>query len=96
MALGRIDRFGAAPSGWEKGQVENQVGLVRERFFTPRLRFKAFDELNAWLLDSASPTPAAARATLATKQLSDIGFTNVVAVIMNFGEWSKKGNPVVK
>jgi transposase len=27
-------------SGWEKGQVENQVGLVRERFFTPRLRFK--------------------------------------------------------
>ena len=38
-------------SGWEKGQVENQVGLVRERFFTPRLRFKSFDELNAWLLD---------------------------------------------
>ena len=25
-------------AGWEKGQVENQVGLVRERFFTPRLR----------------------------------------------------------
>jgi transposase len=38
-------------SGWEKGQVENQVGLVRERFFTPRLRFKTYDELNAWLLD---------------------------------------------
>jgi transposase len=37
-------------SGWEKGQVENQVGLVRERF-TPRLRFKSYDELNAWLLD---------------------------------------------
>ncbi len=35
-------------SGWEKGQVENQVGLVRERFFTPRLRFKSYDELNAW------------------------------------------------
>ncbi len=32
-------------SGWEKGQVENQVGLVRERFFTPRLRFKSYDEL---------------------------------------------------
>lgn len=27
-------------SGREKGQVENQVGLVRERFFTPRLRQK--------------------------------------------------------
>ena len=38
-------------SGWEKGQVENQVGLVRERFFTPRLRFKSYEELNAWLLD---------------------------------------------
>ena len=38
-------------SGWEKGQVENQVGLVRERFFTPRLRFRSYDELNAWLLD---------------------------------------------
>jgi transposase len=38
-------------SGWEKGQVENQVGLVRERFFTPRLRFKSLDDLNAWLLD---------------------------------------------
>ena len=38
-------------SGWEKGQVENQVGFVRERFFTPRLRFKSYDELSAWLLD---------------------------------------------
>src|SRR5262249_50581324 len=38
-------------SGWKKGQVENQVGLVRERFFTPRLRFKSYDEMNAWLLD---------------------------------------------
>jgi hypothetical protein len=38
-------------AGWEKGQVENQVGLVRERFFTPRLRFKNYEELNAWLLD---------------------------------------------
>jgi transposase len=38
-------------SGWEKGQVENQVGLVRERFFTPRLRFKTYDDLNAWLID---------------------------------------------
>ena len=38
-------------SGWEKGQVENQVGLVRRRFFTPRLRFRNYEELNAWLLD---------------------------------------------
>jgi hypothetical protein len=35
----------------EKGQVENQVGLVRERFLTPRLRVKSCHELNAWLVD---------------------------------------------
>jgi hypothetical protein len=33
--------------------VENQVGLVRERFFTPRLRFGSYDELNAWLFDKS-------------------------------------------
>ena len=38
-------------SGWEKGQVENQVNVVRERFFKPRLRFATLAELNAWLLD---------------------------------------------
>jgi hypothetical protein len=47
-----VDPVACTPaSGWEKGQVENQVGLVRERFFTPRLRFKNYEELNAWLLD---------------------------------------------
>jgi transposase len=47
-----VDPVACTPaSGWEKGQVENQVGLVRERFFTPRLRFKTLDELNGWLLD---------------------------------------------
>src|SRR6201994_961756 len=47
-----VDPVACTPaSGWEKGQVENQVGLVRERFFTPRLRVKTYDELNAWLVD---------------------------------------------
>lgn len=47
-----VDPVACTPaSGWEKGQVENQVGLVRERFFTPRLRVKSYDELNGWLLD---------------------------------------------
>jgi hypothetical protein len=27
---------------------------VRERFFTPRLRFKTYDELNAWLPDQCN------------------------------------------
>jgi transposase len=38
-------------AGREKGQIQNQVGLVRERFFTTRLRFKSYGELNAWLID---------------------------------------------
>ena len=49
-----VDPVACTPaSGWEKGQVENQVGLVRERFFAPRIRVKSYDELNAWLLDQA-------------------------------------------
>src|ERR1700688_4317073 len=47
-----VDPVACTPaSGWEKGQVENQVGNVRERFFTPRLRVKSYEELNDWLLD---------------------------------------------
>ena len=38
-------------AGWEKGQVENQVGVFRRRVFTPRLRFKSWDDLNAYLLE---------------------------------------------
>jgi len=33
------------------GQVENQVGTVRQRFFAPRVKVKSYEELNAWLAD---------------------------------------------
>ncbi len=36
-------------AGWEKGQVENQVGVVRHRFFVQRRRFASLAELNEWL-----------------------------------------------
>jgi len=36
-------------SGWEKGQVENQVGNVREWLFTPTAKFEDFAALNDWL-----------------------------------------------
>lgn len=36
-------------SGWEKGQIENQVGNVREWLFTPMARFASFAALNDWL-----------------------------------------------
>ena len=51
LGLGRASVSPSVRDRWRGGQVENQVGLVRERFFTPRLRVKSLDELNAWLLD---------------------------------------------
>jgi hypothetical protein len=36
-------------SGWEKGQVENQVGNIREWLFTPMAKFENLAILNAWL-----------------------------------------------
>src|SRR5690348_16373358 len=64
-----VDPVACTPaSGWEKGQVENQVGLVRERFFTPRLRFKTYDELNAWLTDKCISYAKAHRHPEVTEQ----------------------------
>ena len=36
-------------SGWEKGQIENQVGNIREWLFTPKACFESFAALNDWL-----------------------------------------------
>ena len=45
-----IDPVACTPAaGWEKGQVENQVGHVREQVFTPRLKCADLTELNALL-----------------------------------------------
>ena len=38
-------------AGWEKGQVENQVGTIRKWLFAARPRFSSFTELNQWLHD---------------------------------------------
>ena len=38
-------------AGWEKGQVENQVGFIREHVFVPRLRCADLAELNQHLRD---------------------------------------------
>ena len=38
-------------SGWEKGQVENQVGNLRDQLFRPKPRTNSLTELNAWLED---------------------------------------------
>ena len=45
-----FDPIACTPAaGWEKGQVENQVGVVRHRFFATRRRFADLEELNDWL-----------------------------------------------
>ena len=47
-----IDPVACTPgAGWEKGQVENQVGHVRGRLFVPRPRGRSYAEINAWLRD---------------------------------------------
>ena len=47
-----VDPVACTPAaGWEKGQVENQVGTTRERLFAPRVRVKSMAELNDWLPD---------------------------------------------
>jgi len=48
-------------AGWEKGQVENQVGVVRKRFFAKRRRFDSLDELNEWLADECRNHAATAK-----------------------------------
>ena len=42
-------------AGWEKGQVESQVGHVRGRMFVPRPRGRSYAEINAWLEDQMHP-----------------------------------------
>ena len=38
-------------AGWEKGQIEKQVGTVRQRFFNQRRKFADLEELNQWLTE---------------------------------------------
>lgn len=38
-------------AAWEKGQVENQVGFLRQRLFVPRRKFADLEELNRYLAD---------------------------------------------
>jgi transposase len=48
-------------AGWEKGQVENQVGVVRKRFFAKRRTFADLEELNEWLADECRNHAATAK-----------------------------------
>ena len=66
----RNERPCTPASGWEKGQVENQVGALRQNFFAPRVRAKSLRELNDRLTDrcvewaKARPHPEIAGMTI--------------------------------
>src|SRR3974377_2409507 len=47
-----VDPTACTPgAGWEKGQVENQIGTLRDRLFKPRPKFDSYEDLNAYLLE---------------------------------------------
>lgn len=58
-------------AGWEKGQVENQVGNVREWLFTPRARFDSFADLNAWLVQRCEALSSRKHPTLTSQTIAD-------------------------
>lgn len=58
-------------SGWEKGQVENQVGNIREWLFTPRPNFPDFATLNAWLAQRCRELAQRKHPTQTTRTIAD-------------------------
>ena len=100
--LSVVGRLGGALLLDVREQDEFQTGHVRGTINLPR----GLLELRIWKLLGYPAhvdmghriyvqCASGNRAILAVKQLKDIGFTNVVAVIMDIREWEKKGNPLV-
>ena len=58
-------------SGWEKGQIENQVGNVREWLFTPKARFPSFAALNDWLASRCRELAQRKHPAEATRTIAD-------------------------
>jgi len=58
-------------AGWEKGQVENQVGNVREWLFTPRAKFDDFNDLNLWLEKRCGALSSRKHPTLSSQTITE-------------------------
>ena len=58
-------------AGWEKGQVENQVGNIREWLFTPKVRFADFKALNDWLEKRCEELAGRQHPTEKTRTIAD-------------------------
>jgi len=59
-------------AGWEKGQVENQVGNVREWLFTPMPRFTDLAALNRWLETRCRELAQRRHPTLTTQTIAEV------------------------
>jgi rhodanese-related sulfurtransferase len=78
------------------GHVPGTVNVSRERLefrIWKALGYPGPVDLNRKIVVQCA---SGARATLAAKQLKDIGFANVTAVVMDLADWQKKGLPFVK
>ncbi len=84
-------------SGWEKGQVENQVGVVRGRFFKPRLKFASFVDMNSWLLEQCvqyarvHPHPERRDCLYQVSECVTLGLARRGSVLIRGGE--RRGSP---
>ncbi|THD47867.1 MAG: rhodanese-like domain-containing protein [Bradyrhizobium sp.] len=79
-------------AGHVPGTVNVSRGRLEFRIWKP-LGYPGKVEMNRKIYVQCA---TGGRATLAAKQLRDIGFTNVTAVVMELAEWQKKGYPFVK
>jgi rhodanese-related sulfurtransferase len=80
---------------FKAGHVPGTVHISRERLefrIWKPLGYPAKVDLNRKIYVQCA---SGGRATLAAKQLKDIGFTNVTAVVMDLADWQKKGYPFV-
>jgi transposase len=68
-------------SGWEKGQVENQVGNIREWLFTPRAKFADFAALNQWLTKRCAELAGRPHPQQTTRTIADC-FVEEQSVLM--------------
>ena len=79
-------------TGHVPGAVNVSRGRLEFRIWKP-LGYPGKVEMNRKIYVQCA---TGGRATLAARQLNDIGFTNVTAVVMELADWPKKGHPFVK
>ena len=79
-------------AGHVHGTVNVSRGRLEFRIWKP-LGYPGKVEMNRKIYVQCA---TGGRATLAAKQLRDIGFTNVTAVVVELADWQMKGHPFVK